>query len=209
MEPLSASFKSALEEATSRYQANLDSAQEYLTGRGISPDTAMAFRLGVVSAPITGHEQYAGRLAIPYLGLDASVYGLRFRAMNGEEPKYTQLAGIPTRMFNVRAIHRPGDTLHVTEGELDALILEQAGFSAVGVPGATNWKRHHSRLVAGFTKVFIWGDGDKAGAQFARTVNESMNNGVVVNLAPGMDVNDLYLSEGVEGLHKALGLEEA
>lgn len=176
--------------------------------RGISPATADRYRLGVVVDPITGHEQYQGRLCIPYLGPDDIVTAIRFRALNGEEPKYLSVGGATARLFNLRAIIEATDTIHLTEGELDALILGQAGFSAVGVPGANSWKRHHPRLFAGFSKVFVWGDGDKAGAQFARTVMDSLDTGIVVGMPQGMDVNDLYLAEGIEGLHRVLGLED-
>lgn len=208
MEPLSSSSKAALEEAVRKYERTLPHAADYLADRGINPDTAVRFRLGVVADPITGHEQFTGRLAIPSLGLDDAPYAVRFRAMNGEEPKYMGIGGMFTRLFNLRAILRPGETIHITEGELDALILEQAGFSAVGVPGANAWKRHHPRMFAGFGKVFIWGDGDKAGQEFARTVFNSLETGIIVGMNPGQDVNDLFLSEGVEGLHRALGLED-
>lgn len=208
MEPLSSASKAALEEATSHYQASVGEAWDYLMDRGISPDTAERFRLGVVSDPITGHEQYAGRLAIPSLGPDDRPYGIRFRSLNDEEPKYIGIAGAQTRLFNLRAIFRQGDTIHITEGELDTVILEQAGFNAVGVTGANSWKRHHPRLFAGYSKVFIWGDGDKAGQQFSRAVVDSLDTGIVVALNPGQDVNELFLAEGVEGLHRALGLED-
>lgn len=208
MEPLSSSSRIALEEATARYQDDLHVAMEYLMDRGIDLDTAERFRLGVVADPITGHEAFTHRLAIPSLDVNDRPYGIRFRAMNGEEPKYMGISGAPTRLFNLRAVVRAGDTIHVTEGELDALILEQVGYHAVGVPGANAWKRHHPRLFAGFSKVFIWGDGDKAGQQFGRTVLDSLDTGIIVAMNPGQDVNDLFLAEGEGGLHRALGLDD-
>jgi DNA primase len=208
MEPLSLSSKVALEEATARYQKNVHQAMPYLANRGISQDTAERFRLGVVADPITGHEAYLGRLAIPSLGANDAPYALRFRAINSEEPKYMGLSGATVRLFNLRAVVSAGDSIHITEGELDAVILEQAGYSAVGVPGANSWKRHHPRLFAGFNRVFIWGDGDKAGQQFSRTVFDSIDTGIIVAMNPGQDVTDLFLAEGEAGLHRALGLDD-
>jgi hypothetical protein len=37
---------------------------------------------------------------------------------------------------------------------------------------------------------------------------ESLDTGIIVSMPPGTDVNDLYLAEGVEGLHRALGLDD-
>jgi len=110
------------------------------------------------------------------------------------------LSGAPTRLFNIRDIHSASDTICITEGELDAVILSQCGLKAIGVSGANSWKRHHPRMMAGFEKVYIFGDGDKAGTEFAKQVNASLDNGVRVALPENMDVNDFYLKNGVSAL---------
>src|SRR4051812_39466457 len=120
--------------ATAAYQKHLDVAEEYLAGRGISRAIAESHRLGVVVDPMPGQEGMRGRLAIPALGRGNTVYSLRFRALhNVDSFKYLGLPGVDLRLFNVRALHEAGDTIHIAEGELDAISLGAAGLPAVGV----------------------------------------------------------------------------
>jgi DNA primase len=172
----------------------------YLRGRGIDRATSERFRLGYVADPITGHEQYKGRLVIPSIGPAGNVYGLRFRSLDGSEPKYLGLSGQVTRLFNVRAINEADDIICITEGEIDAISLAVAGLNAVGVPGASAWKRHHARLFVGFAKVYVFGDGDPAGRLFASTVCESLRNSQPVPMPEGLDINSILVGTGIESV---------
>lgn len=199
MRPLSASIKKSLEIATSAYESQLQGdPRQYLQERGISPGSISAFRLGFVSEPISGHEQYRGCISIPYLG-PSGVYGLRFRSLLGDGPKYLGLSGMQTRLFNVRDIADSGDTICITEGEFDTIILKECGLYSVGVPGADTWKRHHPRLFAGFRRVLVLGDSDPAGKKFAKTVTSSLPNATSIQLLAN-DVNDQYLLNGPDSL---------
>lgn len=133
------------------------------------------------------------------------MYGLRFRRVGeGDGPKYLGLSGAPTRLFNIRDIHSAADDICITEGEFDSIILSQCGLKSVGVSGANNWKKHHPRMMAGFQRVFIFGDGDKAGSDFSKAVLQSCSNGIRISVPHGLDVNDLYLTEGQEGILKLM-----
>lgn len=189
------------------YEVEVGQATPYLLGRGIDLATSERFRLGYVADPITGHEQYKGRLAIPSIGPSGNVYGLRFRALDGSEPKYLGISGQVTRLFNVRAIGEAEDIISITEGEIDAISLEVAGLHAVGVPGASAWKRHHARLFAGFSKVYVFGDGDPAGRLFVTQVCEAIRTSVPIRMQEGTDVNAVLVNEGVEAI-RALMVSE-
>jgi len=120
------------------------------------------------------------------------------------------LPGQQTRLFNARAVAQAGDTICITEGEFDAMILEQCGFNAVGVTGANAWKgkKHYPRLFQGFSKIYIFGDGDTAGRQFAKDVFDTVNGGVMVRLLDGLDVNDAFLEGGADYIRKLMGLDD-
>lgn len=209
MHPLPHSYKASLEQAVSLYETSLYLASEYLQGRGIHPDTAREFRMGVVDAPVTGHEPFAGRLAIPSLG-PSGPYQIKFRCIMDHDckefqhPKYLTDA-MDNRLYNVRAIVDVGDTISITEGEIDAVTLSQLGYKAVAAPGSNTWKRHHSRMFAGFQRVFVFGDGDKAGRDFARAVSESIRSSVRVALPDGDDLNLIYVRDGPEAIHDLFG----
>jgi DNA primase len=115
--------------------------------------------------------------------------------MSGEEPKYMGLPG-ETRPFNIRAIHEARNEISITEGEIDAITLEMCGLPAVGITGASNWKRHHWRMFSGFDRVYVFGDGDAAGREFTRKVTDSILSGVGISLGDGEDVNSVYIRGG-------------
>lgn len=209
MMPLSKSLTESLAEATKRYNEALDAeALGYLEKRGIDPELAGEFLLGVVRDPIPGHERFAGRLSIPFLGVSGQVWGLRFRDIQMEDgPKYLGLPGIPTRLYNVRSLHlRDLSVMCVTEGEIDAISLAASGFpGSIGVCGADNWKRHHPRLFAGFHRVYVFGDGDEAGRKFSRRVASTLPQAVEVPLPDGQDVNSILVAGGPEAVKELVG----
>jgi DNA primase len=200
LRPLSPSVRDSLERATAEYQKHLGVADEYLASRGISRAIAENHRLGVVVDPLPGHERMVGRLVIPYLGYRNAVSGLRFRSLDGRDPKYLGLPGVDLRLYGVRSLHEAGDSIHITEGELDAISLGACDLRAVGVPGVKAWKAYHSRLFAGFGRVFIWGDGDDPGREFAQKLSRELDASVVVPMPDGMDVNSLLVQDGPDVL---------
>lgn len=205
MRPLSALEKASLKTATDHYHAaiNEPAVAVYLRGRGIDPEWSEKFRLGYVNVPLSGDEAYAGRLVIPGLGYGDVPYSMRFRSLDGANPKYLGKHG-STRLFNIRALHEAGDEIHITEGEIDAITLEMCGLRAVGVCGANSWKVHHPRMVIGFTKVYVWGDGDDAGRAFSQKVADSVPSAKIVRMSEGTDVNDVYVRGGKEAVLSVL-----
>lgn len=109
--------RALLEKATAAYQASIDTAGAYLSARGITKEAALQARLGVVSEPEVGHEQYAGRLAIPYI-TKTGVVDIRFRALDpAVEPKYMGMTGAITKLYNVKDIDVAGDWIAVCAGQ--------------------------------------------------------------------------------------------
>ncbi|MFY1620013.1 toprim domain-containing protein [Micromonospora sp. WMMD736] len=207
-----------MDEAISRYQAALTSdAAAFLLRRGISRETAATNRLGVVVDPAPGHGQYAGWLAIPYLRHDYQAVSVRFRCLSPrcnvgvpgvkeqhDHGKYMSLEGEPNRVFYVPAIHLADDEIHVCEGEFDAMILNQVGLPAVAIPGASGWQNHHRRMLAGFSRVWVWGDPDDAGARFTAQITRAMRQARGVQLRIG-DVTETYQAQGAAGLYALVG----
>lgn len=213
LQPLKPSQREALEAAVSRYEAEVTvEAARTLLDRGLTEAAVASFRLGVVGEPEPGHEKYRGWLAIPYLRADDQPLGIRFRCLQEHDHrafghgKYGSMTGEPTRMFNVRAIFRAAEEIHITEGELDAVILNMVGMPAVAIPGAQAFKPHYRRMLAGFSKVWLWADPDEAGGELVARVTASMRHAKPVRLTAG-DVNETYLAEGAEGLYALIDRE--
>jgi DNA primase len=204
--PLTRAQIASLESATNRYHDDVEQALGYLASRGIAEAVADRYRLGYVAHPLPGHEQFTGRLAIPYLTA-AGVVDIRFRALGESDAKYLNRPGVTPTLFNVSALLRPAHTCCVTEGELDAVIAETAlGVPAVGVPGVSAWQAGWERLLVDFDRVIVPCDGDEAGHGFGAKLAKLLPNVVAIHLPAGHDVSSLYLQVGVDGLRHALGL---
>ena len=202
----SQSQKELLGKATTKYAESIFQAEDYLASRGISREVARMARLGVVAEPETGHEAYVGRLAIPYI-TKSGVVDIRFRSMNpAVEPKYMGMTGAETKMYNVLDIERAGDWIGVCEGELDTLTLSKCiGIPCVGVPGANSWKKHYTRLLADFERIFVFADGDQPGKEFATSLARELPV-TIVTMDEGEDVNSLYVKHGAEYIREKMGL---
>jgi len=200
----SALQKELLGRAADRYAANIYQAEDYLKSRGIPMETARLARLGVVVEAEVGHEAYQGRLSIPYV-TKTGVVDLRFRSLNpAVEPKYMGLTGADTKMYNVLDIERATDFIGVCEGELDTLTMSSCvGVPCIGVPGANSWKKHYTRLLADFERVYVFADGDQPGKEFASSLARELPV-TVVQFPDGEDVNSFYISNGAEAIRQKI-----
>lgn len=192
----SVSQKELLGKAAERYAGSIFLAEDYLKSRGIPLEVARLARLGVVEHPEVGHELFRGRLSIPYI-TKSGVVDLRFRSLNpAVEPKYMGMTGAETKMYNVLDVDRAGDSICVCEGDLDTLtISSMVGWACVGVPGANSWKKHYTRLLADFERVFVFADGDQAGTDFARSLARELPV-TIIQMPDGEDVNSAFVKHG-------------
>jgi len=200
----SALQKELLGRAADKYAASIYQAEDYLKSRGIPMETARLARLGVVVEAEVGHEAYQGRLSIPYV-TKTGVVDLRFRSLNpAVEPKYMGLTGADTKMYNVLDIERAGDFIGVCEGELDTLTMSSCvGIPCIGVPGANSWKKHYTRLLADFERVYVFADGDQPGKEFATSLARELPV-TIVQFPDEEDVNSFYISNGAEAIRQKI-----
>jgi 5S rRNA maturation endonuclease (ribonuclease M5) len=198
--------KELLGRATHKYAESISLAADYLASRGITKEVALQARLGVVEEPEPGHEAYQGRLSIPYI-TKTGVVDLRFRSLNpAVEPKYMGMTGAETKMFNVLDIERAGDWIGVCEGELDTITLSSlVGIPCIGVPGANSWKKHYTRLLADFERVFVFADGDQPGKEFASSLARELPV-TTISMEDGEDVNSSYVKHGADYIRQKMGL---
>ncbi len=201
-----ASQKDLLDKATTKYAGSISQAEDYLRSRGIPLEVARLVSLGVVAEPEVGHEAFIGRLSIPYI-TKTGVVDLRFRSLNpAVEPKYMGMTGAETKMYNVLDVERAGDYIGVCEGEIDTLTISRCvGIPCVGVPGANSWKKHYTRLLADFERVFVFADGDQPGTEFARSLARELPV-TIIQLPDGQDVNSMYVQEGAGYFHQKMDL---
>jgi DNA primase len=209
---LSSESRRSLGEALAGYQASLDGspAAEYLEARGLNPETMASFGLGYVDEPATGHEQYRGRLAIPYFGTTGTLGTIRFKAIDDSSPKILGLPGHDSRPYNVRDLDADVTAIAITEGEPDTWTIAQLGvLKVVGVPGAKSWSRAMARLFQGYAKVFVLQHADDKGAgkELSEKISKSVRNCYVIPAPEGHDWNSFYCAEGEEAVLERLGLD--
>lgn len=208
MQTLSTEQRAFFETAVSMYQADLaadTSAQAYLASRGFSPQDAATFRLGAVARPLVGHEQYRGRLAIPYI-TPQGVVNMNFRCARDHDcksieghRKYLKPEGSSSNLFNVLDLKRDSPFIAVAEGELDTITLSICGIPAVGVAGVKAWEKHFSRCLADFDTIYSFADGDKAGGSFASFLGREVK-ARPIRLPQGSDVNQIFQEGGPDAV---------
>ena len=202
---LSGSQKNFLLQATQRYAAKIELAEEYLLSRQLSVEEARVFHLGVVEDPLPGHEAYKGRLAIPYI-TPSGVVDIRFRGMNNEDPKYMGLVGAKTTMFNTQACFVADKYICVTEGEFDCIMMTvKTMHPTIGIPGANNWKPHYAKILDDFDTVIVLADGDAAGLEFGKKISRELGNVNIVSMPEGEDVNSVMIKRGSDWIDERIG----
>ncbi|AXG81133.1 toprim domain-containing protein [Streptomyces paludis] len=202
---LSTEQRRFFEQAVTQYQNDLAAdtgAQEYLASRGLGPEAAGQFRLGVVTSPLAGHERYAGRLAIPYV-TPAGPVNIRFRCAEAHacegHAKYLSLPDAASNLYNVLDLKKVSPFICVTEGEIDAMTLSLAGLPAVGIPGVSTWQQHYARCLEDFDVIYAFGDGDDAGGKLNSFLAREAR-ARPISMPKGMDCNDIYREHGAAGL---------
>ncbi|MEV6638063.1 toprim domain-containing protein [Actinoplanes sp. NPDC051470] len=190
-------------------------AVEYLTRvRGLSKDSVQSFLLGYVANPLAGHEQYAGKIAIPYYTRSGFI-SMRFRLLPemvdgeprpAEGPKYLSAPGDMPRLFNPEDLNRREPFVCICEGEMDAITANQAGLPAIGIAGVNGWREYFARCFKGYNAVYVLCDNDDKGqgASFGEKVAAQIQNSRVVLMPSGHDVNSFVKSEGPEALRARL-----
>lgn len=201
---LSSSHKQFLLRATTTYSKDIALAEEYLSHRSLTVEEAGIFHLGVVENPLPGHENYKGRLSIPYI-TPSGVVDIRFRSINNEEPKYLSLVGAGTTIFNTQACFAGDRYICVTEGEFDCIMMTvKTHHPTIGIPGAANWKPHYARVLDDFETVIVLADGDNAGHVFAKKIAEELRNVNIIAMPTGEDVNSLITRQGTDWINERI-----
>ena len=122
--------------------------EEFLTKCGISVDDHPDFPIVIEYPHMTG------------------VWHERRRRWIGDtrQPKYSHPKGETVRLFNPRLLGPNAEMVWFAEGEFDALSLIVQGIPAIGVPGASSFRRVARHLYSEAIVVIAF-DGDAAGRE--------------------------------------------
>lgn len=191
-----------LSEALARnYHDNLMRQPELLKKfceyRGLDKDTVVEYGIG--------YESKSKRYTIPVRDAEGRLVNFRkYRFDKGTKQKMSNHEGYgsPARLYPL-AVLEDAENVIICEGELDALIAIQHGFTAVsGTHGSDTWLPEWSRHFEGKHVTIIY-DNDQAGRLGANRVKQSVQRfaatvKVIEALSPGEheDVTDWFTKHG-------------
>ena len=140
-------------------------AREWLLGRGLSDQTLADFRVG---EQIRDGRTYA---VFPYLR-DGALVNAKTRNV-ADKKDMRQESGAEPCLFGWHLIDPRQRTVAITEGEIDAMTLHQAGVAALSVnAGAGNhqWIENDWERLERFSEILVCFDDDDAGHKGAAEV---------------------------------------
>lgn len=122
--------------------------------KGLLDETIDWFELGYCPSCPTAPGCPSYTIPILYQG---RLYNIRHRlAVSDDKGKYRpEIAGLSAAMFNADTLKEPGGYVVLVEGEIKAMVLEQWGISAIGIPGANVFKSKWLNLFPKTKVVFI------------------------------------------------------
>jgi len=148
---------------------------------------------------------YNHRIIIPYLHNKKIVYlrGRYFDADGNTETSSNKYLGLkndalgvntPKRFYNSDAMDLlPGERIYITEGEFDAMLIEDAGFKAIAIPGVGNIPKIEKFEKLKNAEVVFIPDNDEAGSKLQAELTkifEKMGKGLLIKKLPAKDVTD-------------------
>jgi hypothetical protein len=204
-----------LQSQMKQYQAAFKNspAQEYLISRGITAETAKAFRCGYAEQfkhwkETAGEWEIIGadrRVVFPITDQSGQVIAYHARAIDDnfiDTPKKTK--GTRKEALFQTANAFDADIFFLVEGPADAMALHECGFAAVASAATSIPSWLPNRLA--FRKVMVAFDADATGNRDAeKHISELRAHGVrAVRLVPegGKDWNDVLLKVGKTDLRR-------
>lgn len=177
----------ALQAAAKFYHQQLENhpeVMEWLTeARGLTPETIRKHKIGYASGDLALHllslkiklEEIKGtglvverngelvdflknEVTVPY-HQSGSIIQIRGKEIGG---KYRTPPGQKAMLYNSDSLIDATEAL-LCEGEFDALVAEQLGFNAVGVPGASAWQEKWDQKFATVRRIYGLFDNDQSG----------------------------------------------
>jgi DNA primase len=173
-------------------------AHPYLAQRGIDPETAEYFGVGL----FTGKGSMSGRIVIPIENEKGELVAYAGRSVDGSEPKYKLPAGFKKSqvLYNLARVLEEDSTgaVVLVEGFFDCMKVVLAEHACVALMGCSMSGDQEEQLVAHFRQVVVMLDGDEAGRKAAGEIGGRLVHKVwvrVVDLPDGKQPDQLSTAE--------------
>ena len=128
--------------------------RSYWYEQGLTDETIDRFKLGYAPACPTYPDSPSWTIPIFYQG---KLYNIRHRLVrpNGSGKYRPEMAGLSAAVFNADVLDSGDWMIVLVEGEIKTCVLTQAGFSAVGIPGANSFKDKWLKLFKPDSVVYV------------------------------------------------------
>lgn len=158
-----------------RERMNTPAALEYLSFRGISPETAERFWIGCDPEWRSPAAVKNGKNppASPRLIIPTSASSYIARETRQEPSKYAKMKEGEVNIFNAKALYNEQESpVFITEGEIDALSIIEAGKEAVGLGSVNNKRKFIEQLKEKTTSntLILCLDKDEAGQKAEQAI---------------------------------------
>jgi twinkle protein len=169
---------------------------QFLLNRGITLETADRFRIEAGSIKEDKKDHLA--IVMPYIQ-NGKLVNFKARAIEDKSIS-RQSAGAKPILYGWHLIKSDCREVTITEGEFDAMILDQCGIPALSVnQGAGNlqWIESDFHLLEQFSTINLWFDNDEAGqAKVEEIMDRLGRDRVKLVLSKEKDANDTFKSGG-------------
>lgn len=134
-------------------------------------------------------------ILFPFYDEENRIVNIQGRQLGDKLPKYVNLQGIKTSIYNLKVIKeiKPSDYLYICEGIPDVLTVHQHGWPGVGIIGAHGFKVEWAKLLIKF-RIRVIPDNDSAGEIFASKIKNSFNrigkSIQIIKIPKGKDLSD-------------------
>lgn len=179
--------------------------KEWLIGRGLTPDTIAAFRIG---EQLQGQKVYA---VFPYLDETGELLNVKYRNID-EKRDMRQESGAAPCLFGWHLIDPKCRAVTICEGEIDAMTLHQMRIPALSInQGAGNhqWIETDWERLERFDDITICFDEDDAGRKgYPEVIQRLGVERCRLVRIPAKDPNE-WLQQGAEAVDFQQAIEDA
>ena len=181
---------------------------EYLRGRNWPSQVIKQFALSVVV-----DNWHSKRVRHPYYQPttrgDYVMTWYQDRAIEFSSYRWTNPTDRATIPYNLKALEADEiDTIVICEGAPDTITATLAiqnahGVAAIGIPGASNWRREYAELLTN-KNVIIAADNDTGGDKLAQAIQRDARHTVTRVLFPHGDITDTAKQVGLDAVSELL-----
>lgn len=177
-----------------RLHADVDGARDYLHRRGITDES--------ISKYLLGYSRKQDKLIIPIYSPDGVCVGFVARSIQGKDFKNSKDLPRKHTLFNIHRA-RFAKRAFVFESAIDAMLIEQAGGTAVATNGARISNSQIDLLKRNFRSIIVVRDNDEAGLRMEERLRKAYGSELLVaSTSEGTKNVDDLTPEGREAFVK-------